>query len=345
MFATCLNPADDVQVDMKKKAKDQAVKYKDLIANTPLLDLTSMASPKVPGVRILGKAEFMNPGFSHKDRMVQNVLKSAVKDGKLASGGTVVAASSGNTGASIAMMCAMLGYKAVIITSPKCSKEKCDSIRAYGARLIISKPGQNYMDMEQEMALENPIWFPFDQYNNPANPAAHYESTGPEIWEQTHGTITHFVMAGSTGGTVSGVGKFLKEQNPEVDIVLADPVGSIFAHYHRHTELSKPEKFLVEGVGKENIPGAMDFGVIDDVIQVSDKHAFQTCRKLAQTEGMLVGGSAGLNVYAAVELANAATSPCTIVTLLCDSGIKYLSKVYNDEWLTEEGCDLNEPDN
>lgn len=314
-------------------------RYQELIGDTPLLDLSALANPKVKGVRILGKAEFLNPGFSMKDRIAQNILTKALASGKLRKGGTVVAASSGNTGASIAMLSAMMGLNAVIITSPKCSKEKMDCIRAYGAELIVSKPGQNYMDMEVELANEHPDWFAFDQYNNPSNPEAHWKSTGPEIWEQTKGGVTHFVMAGSTGGTVSGVGKYLKEHNPDVKIVLADPIGSIFAHYYHTKEVIRSEhKFLVEGVGKETIPGAMDFTVIDSVMRISDADAFKTCRKLASSEGILVGGSAGLNVHAAIQLANEAEEPCTIVTILCDLGIKYLSKIYNDDWLAENGC-------
>ena len=279
--------------------------------------------------------------------MAHRIITTALRNGKLRPGGTVVAASSGNTGAAIAMLCAMLKLKAVIITSPKCSKEKQDSIRAYGATLLISKPGQDYMAMEHELAAENPSWFAFDQYNNPANPEAHETSTGPEIWAQTAGTVTHFVMAGSTGGTISGVGKCLKERSGgKVKVVMADPVGSIFAHYHatmdkatgKNGEVIKSQPFLVEGVGKSTIPGAMNMAVVDEVVKVTDRDAFTMCKKLASTEGMLVGGSAGLNVHAAVDLANSLTEPATVVTVLCDLGIKYLTKVYNDEWLAANNC-------
>jgi len=322
---------------------DDFLRYSDLIGCTPMIDLTSLASPKVPGVRVLGKAEFLNPGFSMKDRMAQRIITMAMETGELPRGGTVVAASSGNTGAAVAMLCAMLGLKAVIITNPKCSKEKQDSIKAYGATLIIAKPGEDYMAMEHQLAKENPGWFAFDQYNNLANPEAHYTTTGPEVWEQSHHKVTHFVMAGSTGGTVSGVGTFLKEMNPEVQVVLADPIGSIFTHYHKtlretgQGEIRPGQKFLVEGVGKESIPGAMNMSVIDRVIPVSDKDAFQTCRDLATKEGILVGGSAGLNVRAAIDLANSMEKPAVIVTVLCDTGIKYLSKIYNNNWLLENG--------
>ena len=183
---------------------------------------------------------------------------------------------------------------------------------------------------------ENPGWLAFNQYNNPLNSEAHYLSTGKEVWDQTHGQVTHFVMSGSTGGTITGVGRYLKEMNADVQNVLADPYGSIFYQYHNEGRHDGPsQKFQVEGAGKESVPGVIDFSVIDDVVQVTDKEAFSMCRTLACTEGILVGGSAGLNVHAAVQLANSMEEPCTIVTVLCDMGIKYLSKVYDDEWLTK----------
>jgi len=310
-------------------------KYMDMIGNTPLIDISSLVkNPKCSGIRVLGKAEFMNPGFSMKDRIVNHILRSALKDGTLKTGGTIVCASSGNTGASVAMLAATLGLKAVIITSPKCSKEKMSAIRAYGATLLVEK---EYMAAEVRLAEENPGWLSFDQYNNCRNSEAHYLGTGTEIWEQTNGEVTHFVMSGSTGGTISGVGKFLKEHNPHVNIILADPYGSIFHQYHNKGTIDKPkEKTEVEGAGKEELPGVIDFNYIDDVVQVTDADAFSMCKELACSEGILVGGSAGLNAYAAIRLAEQMTEPCTIVTILCDMGIKYLSKVYDDDWLMEK---------
>jgi len=317
--------------------KDNFPRYYDLIGDTPLIDLTSLANPKVPGVRVLGKAEFLNPGFSHKDRIVRSIFAKAEAAGKLKPGMTIVAASSGNTGASVAMISAMRGYECTIITNSKCSKEKCDSIKAYGARLMIAKEGQCYMQMETDLAQKNPDWFSVNQYDNLDNPEGHYTSTGPEIWAQTGGKVTHFVMGGSTGGTISGVGKYLKEQNPAAKIILADPIGSIFTNYFKTGELGKGKSFLVEGVGKANIPGCLDFDVVDDVVQVSDVSSFSMCKKLAQKEGIMVGGSAGMNVHAAIEVANNLDESGTVVTLLCDLGIKYLSKVFNDEWCKEKG--------
>ena len=250
---------------------------------------------------------------------------------------TVVAASSGNTGCSVALMCAVKGYKAVVITNSKCSAEKCASIRAYGAELIISKPGEDYMQMEIDLAKQNPDWFSVNQYDNLDNPKAHYKSTGPEIWKQTNGEVTHFVAAGSTGGTISGVGGYLKSRNPNTNVVLADPEGSIFAGYKANGKIGESKSFLVEGVGKNTIPGAMDFDVVDSTLTVTDKEAFAMCRNIARNPGLFVGGSSGLNVQAAAVIAEEKDEPMTIVTILCDLGVKYLSKVYNDDYLQENG--------
>lgn len=312
----------------------------DLVGNTPLIDLTALCPDAAPGVQVLGKAEFMNPGFSHKDRIIRNILTKAEEEGRLYKGMTVVCASSGNTGASCAMLCSMRGYRCVVITSRKCSKEKCDSIKAYGAELLISGPGQDYMQMEADLAEQNPTWFSVNQYDNLDNPEAHFKTTGPEIYKQTCGTVTHFVMAGSTGGTISGVGGYLKRVKPSVNIVLADPVGSVFTNYFRTGEIGVGEKFLVEGVGKANLPGCLDMSIVDDVIPVADRDAFKMCYKLAECEGVMVGGSAGLNVHAACELAKTLEGPATVVTILCDLGVKYLSKVYSAEWLRENNIDV-----
>jgi len=311
----------------------------DLIGNTPLVDITAVCKPKNPNTVVLGKVEFFNPGYSMKDRIAANIFDKAEAEGKLKPGMTVVAASSGNTGCSVAMMCAIRGYEAIIITNKKCSEEKKAAIRAYGAELLISKPGECYMQMETDLAEANPDWFSVDQYNNLDNPEAHYATSGPEIYAQTCGEVTHFVAAGSTGGTVAGVGAYLKEQNPEVTVILADPTGSCFKNYYKTGELEASVPFLVEGVGKDNIPGAMDFGVVDAVVDVDDRSALRMCATIARRTGLCCGGSSGLNVEAAARLAEASDEPLTIVTMLCDSGVKYLSKVYNDDWLRENNVE------
>lgn len=211
----------------------------------------------------------------------------------------------------------------------------------YGANLLLSKPGQCYMQMEIDLAKENPSWYSINQYDNLDNPEAHYLTTGPEIYEQTNKTITHFVMGASTGGTISGVGKYLKSQDPSIEIVMVDPVGSVLKGF-QETGVINPadnKKFLVEGVGKNNIPGALDVSVVDYAVSATDNEAFSMCHRLAREEGLAVGGSAGLNVHAALKLASQVDKPSVIVTLLCDNGVKYLTKVFNNEWLKQNKLD------
>lgn len=316
-----------------------ALRYGQSIGNTPLFDITKVAHAyglrPESGTTILAKAEFLNPSFSMKDRPMQFILQTAIENGELRPGMTVVCASSGNMGASAAMMCATLGYRCVIITDAKCSKEKCDHIRAYGAELIVAKPGENYMQMEVDMAAKDSNIFAIDQYENLMNPQAHYQTTGQEILAQTNGKLTHLVVGGSTGGTISGIGKALKENDRNTRVILADPIGSIFAEKILTGKDAEPQTFLVEGVGKNTIPGAMDLKVIDDVVQISDSESFTMCRELAKIEGLSVGGSSGMNVAAAIKIAKDAPENSVVVTILCDLGVKYLTKIFNDQWIKE----------
>ena len=321
------------------------LKFNELVGNTPLVDLTHLlVDPKNPETKVYAKCEFFNPGFSIKDRIVRGIFDEAERRGDLRPGMTVVAASSGNTGASTAMMCAMRGYPCIITTSTKCSVEKMNAIKAYGAKLLVSPPGvkegdaMHYMEMARTLAKEaGGEVFDVDQYDTQSNPQAHFDTLGPEIWAQTGGAITHFVAAGSTGGTISGTGRYLKTQSSDVNVVLADPVGSIFAEYFRSRTITKPKKFLVEGVGKGSIPGAMHFDVVDDICVVSDQEAFDMCSYLARNEGICAGGSSGLNVHAALKVAAASEEAATVVTVMPDLGVKYLSKVYNGKWLAANG--------
>jgi len=326
----------------------KATRYFDLIGNTPLIDLTSLANPKTEGVKLYAKAEFLNPGFSIKDRIARNILDQAEAAGVLKPGMTIVAASSGNTGAATAMLCAMRGYRCIITTNKKCSEEKQNSIKAYGAELVVSPDGvapdspDHYMNIPAKLMSEQPDkFFDINQYDNLKNPEGHYKTLGPEIWSQTMGTVTHFLAAASTGGTVSGTGKYLKEKNPAVKIIMPDPVGSIFKEYFETGKVGTAEKFLVEGVGKDSIPGALDINTVDGVIPVTDNDAFKMCHRMARREGILAGGSSGLNVHAAVTLANQLEEPGVIVTILCDTGIKYLSKVFNPVYLASKGIDVS----
>jgi len=328
----------------------KAVRFSELIGNTPLVDITALANPKTAGVKVFAKCEFMNPGYSIKDRIARNILDSAERDGKLKAGMTVVAASSGNTGAATAMLCAMRGYGCIITTSKKCSEEKMNSIKAYGAILIVSPHGvapdspDHYMNVPGKLIAEDPEkYFDINQYDNLKNPEGHYLTLGPEIWEQTGGSVTHFMAAASTGGTTSGVGKYLKEMSSNVQVILPDPVGSIFKEYFEKGSHGPAESFLVEGVGKDSVPGALDISLVDGIISVTDEEAFQMCHRLARTEGLFVGGSSGLNVHAAVTLANSLDEPATIVTILCDTGIKYLSKIFNPAYLKEKGISIDYP--
>jgi cystathionine beta-synthase len=311
----------------------------DTIGNTPLVRLQHL-SPK-DYVTILVKCEFMNPGSSIKDRIVYHILKDAQQKGLLKPGGTIIEATSGNTGAAAAMIAATEGYKVILTMPDKVSKEKQDALRAFGAQVVVTPTAasldspDHYVNTAKRIAQETPNSFRIDQYDNPKNPEAHYLSTAPEIWQQTNGNIDIFIAAGSTGGTISGIGRYLKEKNPQIKTVMPDPVGSIYYEYFKTGKVPTSEgcTYLVEGVGEDHITKAIDFSVIDDVMQFSDKDAFLTARRLAREEGILAGGTSGANVWAALKIAETLTKPTTIVAILPDGGNKYLSKMYNDEWM------------
>jgi len=313
------------------------------IGNTPLVRLQHLSPNK--DVTILVKCEFMNPSHSIKDRIVSYIIADAEKNGLLKPGGTIVENTSGNTGAAVAMIAAIKGYKAILTMPDKVSKEKQDALRAFGAEIVVTPTSaapdspDHYVNTAKRIAAEIPNSFRINQYDNPKNPEAHYHSTAPEIWEQTGGKVDYFVASGSTGGTISGVGRFLKEKNPNVKIVMADPIGSIYYEYFKTKKI--PEhgscSYHVEGVGEDHLALAMDFSVLDDVLQFTDKDAFQVARRLAREEGILAGGSSGANVWAALQIAAKLTGPATIVTVLPDSGIKYLSKCFNDDWMRAQG--------
>lgn len=322
----------------------EAFDISELIGGTPMIDLSHLVKNTygTSNVRLFAKIEFFNPGFSIKDRIIRNIFNKAEREGLLKPGMTVVAASSGNTGAATAMFAAARNYRCVITTSPKCSQEKMDSIKAYGAELVVSSPGiaeghpKHYMNLARTLAEENPDWFDVDQYYNLDNPEGHYLTLGPEIYEQTNGEVTKFVCAASTGGTISGTAKFLKETDSQIQCILGDPTGSIFHGYYKTGVCGKPGKFLVEGVGKGSIPGCMNLGLVDAVVTIDDSEAFQMCDILARKNGILAGGSSGLNVCAALKVANESKLENDIVvTILPDSGIKYQSKIYNPNWLRE----------
>lgn len=311
------------------------------IGHTPLVRLQHL-NPN-PSTTILAKLEFMNPAGSIKDRMVIHIISDAEKRGLLKPGGTIIENTSGNTGAAVAMIAAVRGYRAILTMPDKVSKEKQDVLKAYGAEIVVTPTSahpdspEHYVNTAKRLAAQIPNSFRIDQYDNLKNPEAHYLTTGPEIWEQTKGKVDYFVASGSTGGTITGVGKFLKEKNPQVKVILADPVGSIYYDYFKTGKINPNGNcnYFVEGVGEDHLAKALDFSVVDEVIQFSDAEAFDMGRRLAREEGILAGGSGGANIWVSLKIARFLKEPATIVTILPDGGIKYLSKMYNDEWMRQ----------
>jgi cystathionine beta-synthase len=313
------------------------------IGNTPLVKLQKI-NP-YPNIEIWVKLEFTNPSGSIKDRIVHHIINDAEKNGLLKPGGTIVENTSGNTGAAAAMIGAIRDYKVILTMPDKVSIEKQNALKAFGAEIVVCPTAalpedpMHYVNVAKRMASEIPNSFRINQYDNPLNPEAHYLTTAPEIWEQTGGRVTHFVAAGSTGGTISGISKYLKEKNPNLFTFMADPFGSIFYKYFKTGEIDPNEigSYNVEGVGEDHLTKAMDFSLVNDMIQFNDQNCFDTARLLAKEEGIFGGGTAGANVWAALQLASRLTEPAVIVTVCPDNGAKYLSKMYNDEWMKEKG--------
>jgi cystathionine beta-synthase len=310
----------------------------DLIGNTPLVRLGRTLDLE-DGPLVLAKVEYLNPGGSVKDRIASRMIEAAEESGALQPGGTIVEPTSGNTGVGLAMVAQQKGYKCVFVCPDKVSEDKRNVLKAYGAEVVVCPTAvapehpDSYYNVSDRLSREPGAWKP-DQYSNPHNPRSHYETTGPEIWEQTDGKITHFVTGMGTGGTISGVGRYLKEQNPEVQVIGADPAGSVYSG-------GTGRPYLVEGVGEDFWPETYDKTVADRVIEVSDADSFAFTRRLAREEAMLVGGSAGMAAFAARQLAHELVAEgrtdAVIVVLLPDSGRGYLTKVFNDDWLGQYG--------
>ena len=321
----------------------------DTIGWTPLIRLNRIAR----GIRtpIYGKADFFNPGGSVKDRIGMPIIEAAERAGTLRPGGTIVEGTSGNTGVGLAIAAALKGYKCIFTMPDKMSQEKVRLLKAFGAEVIVTPTAvapdhpDNYVMMAKRIAEETPNAILANQFYNQANTEAHYATTGPELWEQTEGRITHFVAAAGTGGTLTGVGRFLKEKNPSIKIISGDPQGSILAELWRSKGKHKIEgaPYKVEGIGQDKLPGTLDLSVLDDYRTVSDRDAFAMARRLTREEGLFVGGSAGLITHVALQVAREVDDPnALVVTFLCDTGERYLSKLYNDEWMREN--QLLEPD-
>lgn len=314
----------------------------ETIAWTPLIRFTRVTA----GIRIpvYGKAEFYNPGGSVKDRIGLPMIEQFEREGKLKPGGVIVEGTSGNTGVGLAIAAALKGYRCIFTMPDKMSQEKVRLLKAFGADVIITPTAvppdhpDSYTSMAKRIASETPNAVLADQFYNQANPAAHEATTGPELWEQTEGRITHFVAGAGTGGTITGVARYLKSKNPKIQIVGADPVGSILADAWKNggTASAEGAPYKVEGVGQDKIPGALDLSLIDEFQTVADREAFTMARRLTREEGLFVGGSSGLIVHAALNVARRVNDlDATVVAVLCDTGERYLSKLYNDEWMRE----------
>jgi cystathionine beta-synthase len=312
----------------------------ETIGWTPMIRLNSVSR----GIRtpVYAKAEFMNPGGSLKDRVGPAIIEAAERDGSLKPGGTIVEGTSGNTGVGLALAAAIKGYRCVFTISDKFSQEKVRLLKAYGAEVIVTPAAvppdhpDNYVMMAKRIAAETPNAIYANQFYNQANPEAHYRTTGPEVWEQTEGRVTHYVSAAGTGGNLTGVGRYLKERKPGVRIIGGDPVGSILRHYAETGEKPETSPYKVEGIGQDKIPGTLDMSVVDEWRSVDDRTSLTMARRLTREEGLFVGGSSGLLAHVALEIAREVDDPdACVVFILCDTGERYLSKVYSDEWMRE----------
>src|SRR5918993_54491 len=307
----------------------------DTVGETPLIRLSRIAAGLAP--QVVAKVEYFNPGGSIKDRVAMRMVEAAEADGRLKPGGTIVEPTSGNTGTGLAIAARIKGYRVIAVMPDKMSKEKIDLLRAYGAEVVVAPTDvspdspQSYYRVADRLTEEIPGAFQPNQYANAANPETHYLTTGPELWRQSAGRVTHFVCGVGTGGTITGVAKYLREQNPDIEVIGADPVGSIYSNEEVHP-------YLVEGVGEDFWPATYDPSIVDRYVTVSDKDSFLTTRRLAETEGLLVGGSCGLAVHAALEVAAGIDDPSAMVAvLLPDGGRGYLSKIFNDTWMDQYG--------
>src|SRR6056297_3692581 len=317
----------------------------DAIGNTPIVKLNRVTN----GLKgtITAKVEYMNPGQSVKDRIAVKMIDDAEAKGLIKPGGTIIEGTSGNTGMGLALVAAVRGYNCIFTTTDKQSQRKVDLLRALGARVEVCPTNvepddpESYYSVAKRLSEEIPNSYYPNQYENLSNTKAHYKTTGPEIWEQTEGKVTHYVAGMGTGGTVTGASKYLKEQNPDVKVIGVDSVGSVYKKYFETGEFDKSEihPYLTEGIGEDIIPENVDFDMIDDIVQVNDKNAFLMTRDLAKSEGLFIGGSCGAAVYGALEYARKEHlgKDALMVVILPDSGTRYTSKIYNDDWMREKG--------
>jgi cystathionine beta-synthase len=314
------------------------------IGNTPLVRLNRVAR----GLRctLAAKLEFLNPGGSVKDRIALNIVEAAERDGRLKPGGTVVEATSGNTGVGLAIVAAIKGYRSVFVMPDKMSTEKIRLLRAFGSKVVITPTAvapddpRSYYKVADRIVEDTPNSILANQYHNPENPRSHFDTTGPEIWDQTAGRVTDVVIGMGTGGTITGVGRFLKQRNPKIRVVGVDPLGSLLYETHNLGRLPDdphPKTYKTEGIGEDFLPSTLDLSVVDEVIQVGDKETFLTTRRLVREEGIFCGGSSGTAVAAALRYCRNLGPDRLVVVILPDSGSRYLSKVFDDDWMRENG--------
>lgn len=311
----------------------------EAIGRTPLIRLNRLA--RGFKAQVFAKCDYLNPGGSVKDRIGISMIEDAEKRGVLKPGGTIIEGTSGNTGMGLALAAIIRGYKVVFTITDKQSKEKVDLLKAMGAEVIVCPTAvapedpRSYTSVARKLASEVPNSFYANQYDNPANPAIHFATTGPEIWEDSEGRITHFIAGMGTGGTITGIGRYLKKQNPGVKVIGVDPMGSILHDFFAKGTVCKAETYKVEGIGEDFLPKATDFSVIDDIVQVNDKDSFLWARKLARMEAIFAGGSAGTAIAGAMQVIPALTENDFVVVFIPDTGMRYLSKIYNDEWMRD----------
>lgn len=309
------------------------------IGNTPLIKLNRINKGLKP--QIFAKLESANPGGSVKDRIGYAMIVDAENRGELSAGGTIIEATSGNTGIGLALTAAVKGYKCIFVVTDKVSNEKINYLKALGAEVIVvsnrvdPEDPEYYVNVAKRLHKEIPNSFFAYQYSNPSNPEIHYRTTGPEIWRQTDGKITHFISSIGTGGTISGTGRFLKEKNPNIKVIAADPLGSIFKHYKETGEIIKGTPYLVEGIGQDCLPANVHFQYIDKIYNISDKDSFTAARRLTREEGLFCGGSTGTIVHVTLEIAKDLSKDDVVVFIVCDTGERYLSKMHNIEWLKQ----------